>query len=379
MPASLFGDRLITRQPAWHRLGTVMDTTGINASEAARIADILFPIVKLPAPAQAPLVNPTVTTSTPWGQFGKPQPTASTTGTELIDVGRYYIARSPVTEDPTYRILSPNTVSKQWTPIQTSELAQILDPLTEKYPVETAGALGHGERIFFTLDAGEGIIAGEDHKLYYLVTDHRDGTGALSIAFTPVRVVCQNTLTVGLASAKVHTSIHHTEQIHEDAKWYMNLFQNMMDSRTSVVNTMNQLSEVTITDEEAQALLKSTYPDPVRSRKLQFADSVTPDDLNGVNYLTLLNDKKEQEDKREQAIKNATKKRNEVWELYDIFNQEHPNVSRTAWAIWQAVVEAEDYRRGKDTQVTQQAILFGSRGAVKHKAFASALELAEAR
>ena len=31
MPASLFGERFLGRKPAWHRLGTVMDTQGMSA------------------------------------------------------------------------------------------------------------------------------------------------------------------------------------------------------------------------------------------------------------------------------------------------------------------------------------------------------------
>ena len=54
MPASLFGERFLGRKPAWHRLGTVMDTQGMSATEAMRIADIGFPITKVPTYAELP-------------------------------------------------------------------------------------------------------------------------------------------------------------------------------------------------------------------------------------------------------------------------------------------------------------------------------------
>ena len=79
----------------------------------------------------------------------------------------------------------------------------MLDPISEKFPVETVGAIGQGEKIFVSLDAGGSKIAGEDHELYWLITDHRDGTGAMTMAFTPVRVVCQITLITGLRNSKV--------------------------------------------------------------------------------------------------------------------------------------------------------------------------------
>ena len=53
-----------------------------------------------------------------------------------------------------------------------------------------------------------------------------------------------------------------------------------------------------------------------------------------------------------------------------IFNQEHPKVAQTPWAIWQAVVETEDYRRGKEsTNGRQSSALFGTRATTKEKAF----------
>ena len=118
----------------------------------------------------------------------------------------------------------------------------MLDPLSERYPVETAGAIGQGEKIFITLDAGGAEIAGEDHNLFYLITDHRDGSGALSMAFTPVRVVCQNTLSLGLSEAKVSVNLQHRKNIVDDAKWFTNIFGQMLNAKDSSIERMNVLT-----------------------------------------------------------------------------------------------------------------------------------------
>ena len=63
-------------------------------------------------------------------------------------------------------------------------------------------------------------------------------------------------------------------------------------------------------------------------------------------------------------------------ERYDIFNQEHPKVSETPWAIWQAIVETEDYRRGKEANRGRlTASLYGTRAVTKGKSFAEAYKL----
>ena len=173
MPASIFGDRFVGfRQPAWHGLGEVF-TDRINVSEAVARAKVGFEIHKAQNFARMDT-----------GRFddqGRPI-------VHSVPTNSYSVMREPTYDDPEWQVLS--TVGEQWTPIQANDLATMLDPISERYPVETAGAIGRGEKIFFTLDAGGAEIAGEDHNLYYLITDHRDGSGALSMAFTPVRVVC---------------------------------------------------------------------------------------------------------------------------------------------------------------------------------------------
>ena len=200
MPASLFGERFIgRREPAWHRLGEVFSADEkMSATDAMNRADIMFNVDKYPQFIELP-------------------------DGSRIESNSYSVVREPTVDDPQYQVLA--TVGKEWTAIQAEDLGKMLDPITAQYPVETAGAIGKGEKIFISLDAGESKIAGEDHNLFYLVSDARDGTGALNIAFTPVRVVCQNTLVAGLNDAKVSISIKHNQSIRKDAEFYLNIFR----------------------------------------------------------------------------------------------------------------------------------------------------------
>ena len=61
---------------------------------------------------------------------------------------------------------------------------------------ETAGALGKGERIFITAKLLVYIKFGNNElieKYLFLTTSH-DGSGSITVAFTPVRIVCANTM-----------------------------------------------------------------------------------------------------------------------------------------------------------------------------------------
>ena len=345
MPASLFGDRFLGREPAWHRLGKVMDTTDLTATQAMEIADIGFDVLKVPTHAEMP------------------------DGT-LVETGQFAVVRNATHDDPEPRVLS--TVGSQWTALQARDLAKMLDPITREYPVETAGALGKGEKIFFTLDAGEGQIAGEEHRLYYLVTDHRDGSGALSIAFTPVRVVCQNTLTTGLASAKVSVNLKHNRTIHQDTEWYMYLFNSMLQAKERVVPVMNTLAEYRIDNEEAKSIITSAYPEASKPRRLTLSQDITPDDVSRDVWTSILNDKKHYQDEYEKRVERNKAIRNGAWERYQFFNDKNPQLANTPWGAWQAVVETEDFRKGHSNSATA---IFGMRAEAKSRAFKTALAL----
>ena len=57
------------------------------------------------------------------------------------------------------------------------------------------------------------IIAGDEITPYLVFMNSHDGSGAVKVAMTPIRVVCQNTLNLALRDAKRSWSTHHTGNI----------------------------------------------------------------------------------------------------------------------------------------------------------------------
>ena len=347
MPATLFGERFLgRREPAWHRLGEVFPADEkLTATDAMQRVDMMFNVDKHQQYIKMP------------------------DGTEL-PTKSYSVVREPTTDDPQHRVLG--TVGKEWTALQASDLSKMLDPITVKFPVETAGAIGKGEKIFISLDAGDAKIANEDHNLYWLISDARDGTGSLNIAFTPVRVVCQNTLIAGLDSAKVSISIKHNRSIHQDAEFYLDIFNEMAHIQDNVVSAMNTMTSVTIDEKDVNRILKKAYPDASRPNRLKLSDGIKSDDVPANVWLKILKDregKREEYDKRQARV---IRIRENAFERYEVFNQEFSHFARTPWAIYNAVVETEDYRRGHDLSDT---MIFGSRAEAKVNAFKAGLAL----
>lgn len=341
MAHNIYGNRIAVREPAWHKLGTIFGDQKPTATEAMGMADMLFDVKKYP------------------NYFKKED------GSFQESIG-YAIVREPTNTDNTHEPLA--TVGEQYTPIQARDLGKLLDPITAKFPVESAGALGKGEKIFLSLDASESTIAGEDHHLYWLVTDSRDGTSGLTIAFTPVRVVCQNTLVTGLRSAKVSVSLRHTKSIKDDATFYIDILKRTQES---VVEKMNSLTSVKLQESEINQIMDTAYPKARQSNRFKLSDGIIPDDVPKNVYVDILKDRNNQHEEWEKRQLRIDKIKADAMQRLEIFNQEFGHLANTPWAVYNAIVESEDYRNGSSTSSTA---IFGTRAKTKERAFSKALD-----
>lgn len=124
---------------------------------------------------------------------------------------------------------------------------------------ETAGALGKGERIFITAKLPDYIRVGNGddvtEKYIFLTTSH-DGSGSITAAFTPIRIVCQNTLNASLRNMNNVVRIKHTsgaKQRIENAHKIMGLANTLS---TQLENIFNHWTTVKVTDKEVKKLIQ---------------------------------------------------------------------------------------------------------------------------
>ena len=79
---------------------------------------------------------------------------------------------------------------------------------------ETAGSLQGGRKVWMLARLPrEYIISGERISPYLVFSNTHDGSGAVRVAITPIRVVCNNTLNLALDTAKRSFSMVHTSSI----------------------------------------------------------------------------------------------------------------------------------------------------------------------
>lgn len=108
-------------------------------------------------------------------------------------------------------------VSDRYRVVQNEDAFAFTDALLgEGVRYETAGSLQSGKRVWMLAKLpNEYIIAGEQISPYLVFCNAHDGSSAIKVAMTPVRVVCSNTLNLALSTTKRCWSAKHTTNISE--------------------------------------------------------------------------------------------------------------------------------------------------------------------
>jgi len=173
-------------EPAWHGLGTTLNKVA-TASEAIEAGGLDFTVEK--------------------------RRIFHGTGNKRILIPNKYATVRTDTED------CLGVVGEAYTVFQNSSIFSFFDELVSKDEAiyHTAGVLGKGERVWILAKMPDYIRVGKDDMIekYVLLYNSHDGTSKLSGGFTPIRVVCQNTLNAAVQGLTNTFSFRHTVNAEE--------------------------------------------------------------------------------------------------------------------------------------------------------------------
>lgn len=224
--AHLVESMFSVRETPWHGLGTIVNEAPTSA-EAIKLAGLDWDVVS--------------------------NPVFDANGNEISG----YKANTRSTDNSVLGI-----VSNKYKIVQNKEAFEFTDNLIESGDVkyETAGSLKNGRQIWLLAKMPEKNILGDKFDPYICFSNTHDGTGAIKVCMTPIRVVCNNTLNFALSNATRTWSTKHmgdmAGKIHE-AKITLGLANKYMDELTIAAD---KYANTKITDTEIEAVLNDLFP-----------------------------------------------------------------------------------------------------------------------
>ena len=153
-------------------------------------------------------------------------------------------------------------VTERYQVVQNQEAFAFTDELLGAgVTYETAGVLQNGRRTWILARLPQRyIISGDEITPYLVFMNSHDGTGAIRAAMTPVRVVCQNTLNLALATAKRSWSTNHVGDIRgkmEDAKTTLLFADRYMGELGKAIDALNRKK---LSDRQVYAYIDTLFP-----------------------------------------------------------------------------------------------------------------------
>jgi phage/plasmid-like protein (TIGR03299 family) len=244
-------------------------------------------------------------------------------------------------------------VGKRYVPVQNREAFTFFDHLIGggHAVYETAGALDQGRRIWLLARLpGEVWVTREDAVgKYLLLTNTHDGKSPLRALFTPIRVVCENTLRAALDGGQAGgISIRHVGDILEKAKVAQRLLGITLKYFDTFADQASAFASHSLTREALALYFERLVPDPKDA-----------DPFRAVST-------------RETLVRLfETGKGNSL-----------PTVRGTLWGAVNAVCELVDHERPTRAKPGESEALnrwksaqFGSGAALKARAWSQALEI----
>lgn len=153
---------------------------------------------------------------------------------------------------------------------KTEEFAFTDSLIGEGVKYETAGSLHNGKKVWLLARLPENYsFGGEELTPYLLFSNCHDGSGAIKVAMTPIRVVCQNTLNLALDTAKRVWATIHTGNIQtklDEARKTLLLAEYYMDKLGKEAESLNRIK---LPDDKVLEYIELLLPAPEDATDIQ--------------------------------------------------------------------------------------------------------------
>jgi len=302
--------------------------------------------------------------ATPWHGLGNKVEEGITVSDAMVSAGLDWevglkdlvtIDGTPVNHRATYRKSDGSilgVVGPRYTPLQNSDAFDWFQPFLDagECGLHTAGSLHFGQKVWvlaqLNRDNSE-IVKGDEVSKFILLSNSHDGSTAIRVGYTPIRVVCVNTL----AFAHSHKEskllrIRHTRSSKTN-----------LDSVRDIMDNIN--AEFEATAEQYRFLASKSYnqKDVEAYVKVVLGIEKTPDEDVKTRTRNIIEDIMERIEGSEQSMS---------------------GVRGTYWAAYNGFNSYLNYVKGRTTDNRLDSLWFGQNANDNVKALKLAMEFANA-
>ena len=261
----------------------------------------------------------------------------------------------PVNHRATYRKSDGSilgVVGPRYTPLQNKDAFDWFQPFLDagECGIHTAGSLHSGQKVWvlaqLNRDNSE-IVRGDEVGKFILLSNSHDGTTAIRVGYTPIRVVCVNTLAFAHSySDSKLIRIRHTRSS-----------KNNLEQVRDIMDNINAGFEATAEQYRFLASKNFNQADINRYVKIMLGIEGTADG----------------------DIKTRTRNiMDEILALVEGPKQSATNVRGTWWAAYNGFNEYLNYNKGRTEDNRLDSLWFGANANDNNKALNKALEFANA-
>lgn len=244
-------------------------------------------------------------------------------------------------------------VGSQYKPLQNIDAFAWFEPFVENglVTLETAGSLFNGKKVFILANtkAEADVVAGDTVQSYILLSNSHDGSSSVKVGFTPIRVVCNNTLTCAENNdlSKL-IRVRHTNSVVENLKLVRDIMDTVNNQFTATVEQYKYLATKDVNILDLQKYVKQVFSEA----KLE-------------DIIRSYDNKLQEKEEIEKFRKNLMNKVEEYFEL---------EPARKAWNMYNAVNSYLNHDRGRTLETRYNSTWFGSNQRLDKKAFQLALK-----
>jgi phage/plasmid-like protein (TIGR03299 family) len=308
-------------QPPWHGLGTQLAEPATSA-EAIKAAGLDWKVRKVPLFAIE--------------------------GTGVVPVSQYFgIAPEDRWGKPDCPIFG--IVGKDYHPLQNSEAFEFFDSIVgQKVAMyHTAGALGKGEHVWILakLSGMMEVTPSDVMEKYVLLSTGHDGRTCVKVILTPVRVVCQNTLSLALKSGDEIARAYHTPSIDRQLDSARKEVQALMKGFDAMQKAFQSMAKYTMTESKVNEYVNRVFPLPKDLTDRKAPEWILEDRANCVHL------------------------------FHSGIGNDLPGVKETLWAAYNGVTEYVDHWRDRGDREHMYAVCFGRGFQIKSQAYKEALTM----